>query len=801
MVAPTPVPFLIGGAEKFLWGLQSAINQLTPHDAELIKVPCRDQEFWPLMAAYKKFYQLDLNYFDRVISTKYPAWMLSHPAHDVYMQHTCRGVYDLYPRSGKSLAAPRHNALKTLYTLLGSTSTDEHLIENLFEELFTLKDKPDLPQKTFEFPGPLTRAVIHFLDRYALSGKNIQRYFAISENVINRDGYFPAHANVQAIHHPTDLRGLYCRSYDYIFTASRLEELKRLDLLIKAFKKVRTDISFKIAGTGGQENRLKTLAADDPRIEFLGYVSDDELIECYARALFVPFIPFDEDYGLITLEAMLSGKAVLTTHDAGGVTELIKNGKNGAITSPEPKALAKAMDQLIKNRDRTIAMGKAARKSARHVTWGHTVKQLFRHTTIEQQVNASTITLRASRKHQKNIVMVNDYAVHPPVSGGRKRIYHLCAHIASIAEIKLVTMGNDNDTVFQKILVEGATEICAPKTRPHIKAEKALANTIDRAVSVNDIAAIEGYKLTPDYCKELEKAVAHADLVICAHPYLYRAVRTVWQGPIWLDAHNVEADMKESVLPPTLKGRELLDQVVAVERQCVKDAELISCVSKADQERLDELYGPLPPTVMVPNGMDFTAIPMINESYRKALKEGLGVSLPIAVFVGSNHAPNTLALNHLIEIAPECRHVAFFIVGSVCEPFKNKPIPRNMRLLGPLSEAEKEIVLGAADLGLNPVSQGGGSNLKIIEYIAYKIPVLTTPWGVRGFEFENGVHLWVRELDNFSEAVRQMASDEYQREMAEMAERAYLYAESLYDWIAASGPLLEYIANGSATNN
>src|SRR6056297_3382520 len=96
IVAPTPVPFLIGGAEKFLWGLQAAINQLSPHDAELIKVPCRDQEFWPLMTAYERFYRLELTYFDRVISTKYPAWMIQHPAHDVYMQHPCRGVYDLY---------------------------------------------------------------------------------------------------------------------------------------------------------------------------------------------------------------------------------------------------------------------------------------------------------------------------------------------------------------------------------------------------------------------------------------------------------------------------------------------------------------------------------------------------------------------------------------------------------------------------------------------------------------------------------------------------------------------------------
>ena len=55
IVAPSPVPFLIGGAEKLYWGLHRHMNQLTPHEVELIKVPCRDQEFWPLMEGYLRF--------------------------------------------------------------------------------------------------------------------------------------------------------------------------------------------------------------------------------------------------------------------------------------------------------------------------------------------------------------------------------------------------------------------------------------------------------------------------------------------------------------------------------------------------------------------------------------------------------------------------------------------------------------------------------------------------------------------------------------------------------------------------
>ncbi len=73
IVAPSPVPFLIGGAEKFWWGLHHHINQLTPHVAELFKIPSRDCTFWGTIEAYEEFTGFDLAHFDMVISSKFPA--------------------------------------------------------------------------------------------------------------------------------------------------------------------------------------------------------------------------------------------------------------------------------------------------------------------------------------------------------------------------------------------------------------------------------------------------------------------------------------------------------------------------------------------------------------------------------------------------------------------------------------------------------------------------------------------------------------------------------------------------------
>jgi len=65
------------------------------------------------------------------------------------------------------------------------------------------------------------------------------------------------------------------------------------------------------------------------RCEFLGYVSNERLLDLYARCLAVYHGPVDEDYGLVTIEAMKAHKAVLTAHDSGGAAEFVVDGESG----------------------------------------------------------------------------------------------------------------------------------------------------------------------------------------------------------------------------------------------------------------------------------------------------------------------------------------------------------------------------------------------------------------------------------------------------------------------------------------
>jgi glycosyltransferase involved in cell wall biosynthesis len=590
-----------------------------------------------------------------------------------------------------------------------------------------------------------------------------------------REGYFPPGVDIEIIYHPSDLERFHSTVYEYMFTASRLEGLKRIDLLIEAFKSIDADIHLRIAGTGGQEEQFKRLAAKDSRIRFLGFITDSELLHQYAGALFVPFIPFDEDYGLITAEAMQSSKAVLTTLDSGGVNELVKDGHNGRAVLPDVEAIAEAMKMLISNPERTIQMGSNAKESVSHINWPNTVSGLLR----EDVRRGPSIKAR-----RKKIVLTTTFQVYPPTGGGQKRIYHLYREWARKADVILVTLSGNpvrkssgalnpatergsiisngvNPTPQHVTISTGFVEVAVERSQKqnlHIGELQSLL----MAPAVEDIAAIDGYRLNPCFISVLSKECSDADLVIASYPHLYRAIRDVYQGRLWYEAQDVEYNMKAAVPPESPQREKYLEQVREVERQCSLDAELILSVSEEDKARLMEIYGLEDRKVLiVPNGMDFRTAssnrPLQDEKRR--LKERLGFgSLPVALFIGSYHGPNIEALKAIKQIASKCPEFLFLIVGSVCNHEEASRMPENVKPLGVLDEDEKTVVFNASDIALNPVLGGSGSNLKFLEYIAYGIPVITTPHGTRGYGFKDREHLIVAEIREFPSILRDSLS-------------------------------------------
>lgn len=255
LLAPSPVPFVIGGAENLWTGWISALNAQTGVEADLIKFPSPERNFWEIVDSYRRFAGLDLSHFDRIITAKYPAWMVDHPDHHVFMLHKLRGLYDTWPADMPTQVAGNVPAVHSLLKILAAARGARSALPEIFGALDTVRAQvQELPPALFALPGGLIRSVVHTLDDIGLARSAIRRYSAISATVRERADYFPSGATVQVIHPPTLPRAQAHPSPKVpsgaIFTASRLDAPKRLDWVVKAYLKAGIETPLVIAGDG-----------------------------------------------------------------------------------------------------------------------------------------------------------------------------------------------------------------------------------------------------------------------------------------------------------------------------------------------------------------------------------------------------------------------------------------------------------------------------------------------------------------------------------------------------------------------
>ena len=131
-----------------------------------------------------------------------------------------------------------------------------------------------------------------------------------------------------------------------MLSVARLEKNKRVDLAVRAMAHLPPHLRLIVVGDGSFrpfiEREAEESGASD-RITFAGAVNDDALVALYRDALCLVYAPYDEDYGLATLEAFLAQKPVITARDSGGTLEFVRDGDNGFVVDPDPVAIADAI--------------------------------------------------------------------------------------------------------------------------------------------------------------------------------------------------------------------------------------------------------------------------------------------------------------------------------------------------------------------------------------------------------------------------------------------------------------------------
>jgi glycosyltransferase involved in cell wall biosynthesis len=345
LIATTHVPFVRGGAEMHAEELQAALRA-GGHDVEQVRLPFK---WYPperivdhiLMTRLFDVTESSGRAIDRVIGLKFPAYLLPHPSKVLWVLHQHRAAYDFW----------------------GGALCD-------------LMDYPN---------GQEVRDAVRAADNAFIP--EARAVYANSRNVADRMKRFNG-IEAEPLYHPPPGAELFrcAPAEDFLYLPSRINRSKRQLLVVDALALCREPVRVRVSGLADDSgyarqltDRIRALDLAD-RIEWLEVVSDEDKRDLYARCLGVLFVPVDEDYGYVTLEAMLAGKPVITCTDSGGPLEFVHEGETGRVVEPTAERLAEAMDELWRDRPRAKQWGEAGRDNydRRDITWSHVVATLTR---------------------------------------------------------------------------------------------------------------------------------------------------------------------------------------------------------------------------------------------------------------------------------------------------------------------------------------------------------------------------------------------------------------------------------------
>ena len=340
LICTTQVPFTTGGAEAHVDGLRRALIK-AGYDAEVAALPFKWYPPAEIMRHALAWRLLDLSEangkpVDLVIGMKFPAYLVAHQRKVLWVMHQYRAAYNLW--------------------------------DTRFDDLSMYPD------------GAQVREWIRQADNRLIP--QAKKVFANSKTVAERLRRYNNIDSQPLYHPPPRAESLRCGDLgDYIFYPSRMEPQKRQELLIEAASCLRTPARIVFAGGSRDQRFYESLIKKHGvgnRVCLRGFVDEAEMIELYAGALGVCYLPFDEDYGYVTLEGMLSGKPVVVAADGGGATEFVEHEQEGLVVEPEPRAIAAAVDALYSDRARPRVMGERGLEKlpTMILSWDHAFQKL-----------------------------------------------------------------------------------------------------------------------------------------------------------------------------------------------------------------------------------------------------------------------------------------------------------------------------------------------------------------------------------------------------------------------------------------
>lgn len=297
------------------------------------------------------------------------------------------------------------------------------------------------------------------------------------------------------------------------------------------------------------------------------------------------------------------------------------------------------------------------------------------------------------------------------------------------------------------------------------------------------------------FLKELVKILRseRVDLIAIEYPSGALAVKAAAtlakvKVPLIYTPHNVESDFACEVIGKVARfsmfeRRIIVPYVAALEWLTVKClADHIISVSDEDKDFFSNEYGiDAKKVTVIPSGSELSQL--LDQDAKQRLRADLGFDPDsiIVVFHGSyEHPPNKDAIERITKyIAPFLEpdeSIVFALFGTGVPKFERT----NVRSFGFVKDLHQAI--SVADIALVPITSGGGTKLKVLDYMNAGLPIIATRKGIQGLPVEGGKHVVIVENSDSEivDAIKYLAQNRQERERLGLNARRLV--ENVYNW-------------------
>ena len=347
------------------------------------------------------------------------------------------------------------------------------------------------------------------------------------------------------------------------------------------------------------------------------------------------------------------------------------------------------------------------------------------------------------------LALTSSFGLFNPNSGGTNRFYNLIKQLSKENEILVLL----------------------PEIYKH-PSDNTVGNTTYFRASVKGLTFKALNDFNPFFIKKLVNIIRNneLDIIQISHPFGLIAARFItWlfkKNPfIILDAHNVESKAIESVetnevsLSEKILASIYIKYVPKLEKQALKYADYILAVSEEDKILFNKLYDiDMDKIILIPSGVNIRKL-----DDKNCLESDLNRSKHCIFFHGSySHPPNQDAITFITEyIAPKISDADFLIAGYGMPEFNQS----NVKSVGFVEDLYS--LMEKVDMAIVPVVRGGGTRLKIMDYLIMGLPIVSTKKGIEGINVVEGVNAYITDSVNekFIEKVRLLMEDDNKQQI------------------------------------